>query len=98
MRQLGQELPYDLTVMIEKFEETDGMININAVVLVERKNQKMIIIGHEGQRLKKVGSQARVDMETMFDSKVFLEIWVKVKEGWADDEQMLKSLGYTDEY
>ena len=98
MRQLGQELPYDLTVMIEKFEELDEQINIHAVILVERKNQKMIIIGHEGQRLKKVGSQARLDMETMFDSKVFLEIWVKVKEGWADDEQMLKSLGYTDEY
>ncbi len=98
MRQLGQELPYDLTVMIEKFEELDGQIDINAVILVERKNQKRIIIGHEGDRLKKVGSQARIDMETMFDSKVFLEIWVKVKQGWADDEQMLKSLGYTDEY
>lgn len=98
MRQLGQELPYDLTVMIEKFEELDGKININAVILVERKNQKRIIIGHMGDRLKKVGTQARIDMETMFDKKIFLEIWVKVKEGWADDEQMLKSLGYTDEY
>jgi len=98
MRQLGQELPYDLTVMIEKFEEVDGIFNINAVILVERKNQKLIIIGHNGERLKKVGSQSRIDMEAMFDSKVFLEIWVKVKEGWADDEQMLKSLGYTDEY
>lgn len=98
MRQLGQELPYELTVMIEKFEEADGRIDINAVILVERRNQKLIIIGHEGQRLKKVGTQARIDMETMFDSKVFLEIWVKVKEGWADDEQMLKSLGYTDEH
>ena len=97
MRQLGQELPYDLTVMIEKFEDVDGQLNINAVILVERKNQKLIIIGNKGDRLKKVGSQARVDMETMFESKVFLEIWVKVKEGWADDEQMLKSLGYTDE-
>ena len=98
MRQLGQELPYDLTVMIEKFEDVDGQLNINAVILVERKNQKLIIIGNEGQRLKRVGTQARVDMEKMFDSKVFLEIWVKVKEGWADDEQMLKSLGYTDEF
>jgi len=98
MRQLGQELPYDLTVMIEKFEEVEGIFNINAVILVERKNQKLIIIGHNGDRLKKVGSQSRIDMEAMFDSKVFLEIWVKVKEGWADDEQMLKSLGYTDEY
>ena len=97
MRQLGQELPYDLTVMIEKFEDVDGQLNINAVILVERKNQKLIIIGNKGDRLKKVGSQARVDMERMFESKVFLEIWVKVKEGWADDEQMLKSLGYTDE-
>jgi len=97
MRQLGQELPYDLTVMIEKFEDVDGQLNINAVILVERKNQKLIIIGNKGDRLKKVGSQARVDMEKMFESKVFLEIWVKVKEGWADDEQMLKSLGYTDE-
>ena len=96
-RQLGQELPYDLTVMIEKFEEQGNKININAVILVERKNQKPIIIGKSGQRLKKVGTQARIDMEQMFDCKVFLEIWVKVKEGWADDEQMLKSLGYTDE-
>jgi len=98
MRQLGQELPYDLTVMIEKFEEVGNSITINAVILVERKNQKPIIIGKSGQRLKKVGSQARIDMENMFGAKVFLEIWVKVKEGWADDEQMLKSLGYTDEH
>ncbi|VAW91207.1 GTP-binding protein Era [hydrothermal vent metagenome] len=98
MRQLGQELPYDLTVMIEKFEEVDDQININAVILVERKNQKLIIIGNQGQRLKKVGTQARIDMEKMFDSKVFIEIWVKVKSGWADDELMLKSLGYTDEH
>jgi len=98
MRQLGQELPYDLTVMIEKFEEVGDSITINAVILVERKNQKPIIIGKSGQRLKKVGSQARIDMENMFGAKVFLEIWVKVKEGWADDEQMLKSLGYTDEH
>jgi len=97
-RQLGQELPYDLTVMIEKFEEADDRININAVILVERKNQKPIIIGKSGQRLKKVGTQARIDMERMFGCKVFVEIWVKVKEGWADDEQMLKSLGYTDEH
>ncbi len=98
MRQLGQELPYDLTVMIEKFEEVDDKININAVILVERKNQKLIIIGNQGQRLKKVGTQARIDMEKMFDCKVFIEIWVKVKSGWADDELMLKSLGYTDEH
>lgn len=98
IRQLGQELPYDLTVMIEKFEDADGKINIHAVILVERRNQKLIIIGQEGQRLKKVGTQARLDMEKMFDARIFLEIWVKVKEGWADDEQMLKSLGYTDEY
>lgn len=98
MRQLGQELPYDLTVMIEKFEEVDDKININAVILVERKNQKLIIIGNQGQRLKKVGTQARIDMEKMFDCKVFVEIWVKVKSGWADDELMLKSLGYTDEH
>lgn len=96
-RQLGQELPYDLTVMIEKFEEINNNINISAVILVERKNQKPIIIGKSGQRLKKVGTQARIDMEKMFGCKVFVEIWVKVKEGWADDEQMLKSLGYTDE-
>ncbi len=98
MRQLGQELPYDLTVMIEKFEEVDDKISINAVILVERKNQKLIIIGNQGQRLKKVGTQARIDMEKMFGCKVFVEIWVKVKSGWADDELMLKSLGYTDEH
>ncbi len=98
MRQLGQELPYDLTVMIEKFEETDDKINISAAILVERKNQKLIIIGNQGKRLKKVGTQARIDMEKMFDCKVFIELWVKVKSGWADDELMLKSLGYTDEH
>lgn len=97
VRQLGQELPYDLTVMIEQFEDDGEKLNINAVILVERKNQKQIIIGHSGERLKKVGTQARIDMEKMFDEKVFLEIWVKVKEGWSDDELILKSLGYTDE-
>lgn len=98
IRQLGQELPYELTVMIEQFEEIENNISISAVILVERKNQKSIIIGKDGERLKKVGTQARIDMEKMFDRKVFIEIWVKVKEGWADDEQMLKSLGYTDEH
>ncbi|VAX09313.1 GTP-binding protein Era [hydrothermal vent metagenome] len=97
MRMLGQELPYDLTVEIEKFKEEKGRYHIHALIWVERKNQKAIVIGEKGSRLKNVGTQARQDMEKLFNKKVFLEIWVKVKEGWSDDERALQSLGYKDE-
>lgn len=96
MRQLGDELPYSMTVEIEKFEETDRLITIHALILVERDGQKKILIGNKGERIKQIGMDARLDMEKMFDSKVMLNTWVKVKGGWADDERALKSLGYND--
>lgn len=96
MRQLGDELPYSMTVEIEKFEETDRLITIHALILVERDGQKKILIGNKGERIKQIGMDARLDMEKMFDCKVMLNTWVKVKGGWADDERALKSLGYND--
>jgi GTP-binding protein Era len=94
MRQLGAELPYQVTVDIEEFREEKGIIHISALILVERDGQKRIIIGEGGSRLKTIGQAARVDMETMFDSKVMLKLWVKVKTGWADDDRALRNLGY----
>jgi len=95
MRTLGQELPYALTVEIEKYEEDEsGLVDIAAVIWVERKGQKAIIIGKKGQNLKNIGQQARIDMEKMLEQKVFLQLWVKVKEGWSDDIRALRSLGY----
>jgi len=97
MRNLGQELPYALTVEIEQFKEEGGILDIAAAIWVERKGQKSIIIGKKGEGLKRVGQQARIDMEKLYDQKVFLQLWVKVKEGWSDDARALRSLGYTDE-
>ncbi len=92
-RHLGQELPYGLTVEIERFQEDDGLLRINGLIWVERKSHKAIVIGRQGRMLKRVGREAREDMERLFGQKVFLELWVKVKEGWADDERALRSLG-----
>ena len=97
MRSLGQELPYATTVEIEKFEVVNGVRRIAAVIWVEREGQKAIIIGKQGQLLKRLGMQARKDMEEMFDGKVYLQLWVKVKQGWSDDERALRSLGYLDD-
>lgn len=94
MRLLGQELPYALTVEVEAFEEEENIIKIAAIIWVERNNQKSIIIGHKGQQLKAIGKQARISMEGLYKKKVFLKLWVKVKEGWSNDERALKSLGY----
>ncbi|MDH5360024.1 MAG: GTPase Era [Gammaproteobacteria bacterium] len=96
MRRLGQELPYGISVEIESFVEEGSMYRIHAVIWVERKGQKIIVIGKGGSMLKSIGKDARIDMERLFDAKVFLELWVKVKEGWSDDERALRSLGYTD--
>ena len=93
-RKLGQEIPYGLTVEIESFKMDGAMRRIHALIWVERDTQKAIVIGKGGTLLKEVGSEARRDMEKLFDGKVFLQLWVKVKEGWADDERALRSLGY----
>ncbi len=93
-RQLGEELPYGMTVEIEKFEAEPGMRRINAAIIVDRDAHKAMVIGKGGERLKRIATEARVELEKLFDSKVFLEVWVKVKSGWADDERALKSLGY----
>jgi len=97
MRMLGQELPYALTVEIEKFEETADIMRISAIIWVEREGQKAIVIGKQGEMLKQVGKSARLDMEKMFESRVYLKLWVKIKEGWSNDERALKSLVYNDE-
>jgi len=97
MLRLDQELPYATTVEIEQFKDReDGMAEIHAVIWVERDGQKAIVIGQGGAQLKAIGSAARRHMERMFERKVFLKLWVKVREGWVDDEAMLKKLGYTD--
>ncbi len=98
MRSLGKELPYATAVEIESFKEEEGMLRIHALIWVERDSQKRIVIGKGGEKLKEVGKQARLDMQKLFGSKVFLQLWVKVKEGWSDNERILNSLGYRDEY
>lgn len=95
MRFMGDELPYSVTVEIEQFKWQDnGVWQINALILVERETQKRMVIGNKGEKLKTIGREARKDLEDMLDNKVFLELWVKVKSGWADDERALRSLGY----
>lgn len=93
-RQLGDELPYEVTVEIEKYTIQSGVVHIHGLILVDKESQKQIIIGKNGDRLKLIGSAARLDMEKAFESKVMLNLWVKVKSGWADDERALQSLGY----
>lgn len=94
MRQLGDELPYQMTVEIEEFRDEARVVHISALILVERQGQKKILIGDSGDRIKKIGREARLDMERELDKKVMLNLWVKVKRGWSDDERALKSLGY----
>lgn len=96
-RHLGQELPYSITVEIEQFDDEKNLYRIGAVVYVERSGQKAIVIGKGGELLKSVGKDARLEMESLFGKKVFLRLWVKVREGWGDNERMLKNLGYNDE-
>jgi GTPase len=93
-RLTGDELPYAATVVIEKFEEDGQLKRIAASIVVEREAHKGMVIGEGGEVLKRIGSEARVELETLLDSKVFLELWVKVRSGWADDEQHLRSYGY----
>lgn len=96
MRQLGAELPYATTVEIERFVEDGELLRIGAVIWVERDGQKAIVIGKGGARLREIGTQARSHMESLFGRKVFLETWVRVREGWSDDEAALRTLGYHD--
>ena len=96
MRQLGNELPYATTVEIESFTVDGSMLRIGAVIWVEREGQKAIVIGKAGSRLKEISTKARMGMERLFEAKVFLETWVRVREGWSDDEAALKALGYGD--
>lgn len=95
MRQLGAEIPYQVTVEVEQFKQEGKVLHIHALILVEREGQKKIIIGDGGARMKKIGQEARLDMQKLFGSKVMLNLWVKVRRGWSDDERALHSLGYT---
>lgn len=93
-RLLGDELPYGMTVEIEKYETEGNLRRIFAAVIVDKPGHKGIVIGKKGERLKRISTEARKAMEDLFESRVYLEVWVKVKSGWADDERALKSLGY----
>jgi len=95
-RQLGDELPYEMAVEIEEFKQDGSVLHISALILVEKSGQKKILIGDKGERIKLIGTEARIDMEKLFDMKVMLKLWVKIKSGWSDDERALRSLGYND--
>ena len=95
-RQLGDELPYEMAVEIEEFKQEGGLLHISALILVEKSGQKKILIGDKGERIKLIGTQARIDMEKLFELKIMLKLWVKIKSGWSDDERALRSLGYND--
>lgn len=92
-RYLGEELPYEMNVEVELFELDGALRRIHIAVLVDKENQKPIVIGKGGEKLKKISTEARLDMEKLFDGKVFLQVWVKVKSGWADDVRFLKEFG-----
>ena len=94
VRELGNELPYQTTVEIEQYKDEENITRIHALILVETKGQKVIVIGDKGARLKSIGTKARKDIEKLIDRKVFLQLWVKVKSGWSDSEASLRSLGY----
>jgi GTP-binding protein Era len=95
-RALKQELPYSITVNIDHYVEEQDITRISATIWVERKSQKAIVIGKNGGLLKKIGSLARSDIERLTDGKVYLQLWVKVRADWADDEQSLAAFGYSD--
>jgi GTP-binding protein Era len=97
MLRLHQELPYSLTVEIEEFKRNDGLLRIGAIVWVERKGQKQIVIGKGGDVLKFVGTQARHALQELFDEKIFLRLWVKVSRDWSDNERALRQFGYNEQ-
>ena len=90
----GEELPYSVSVVIEQFQQDGKLRRIHAAILVDKEAHKIMLIGRKGEKLKEIATQARLDMEKLFDGKVFLEVFVKVRSGWADSAQMLKTLGY----
>ncbi len=95
----GDELPYTSTVVVDKFDEEPSpkhgrMVRIAATIVVEREGHKAMVIGDKGERLKRIGTEARQELEKLMDCKVFLELWVKVRSGWADDEARVRSFGY----
>ncbi|MBI3561353.1 MAG: GTPase Era [Gammaproteobacteria bacterium] len=98
IRNLAAELPYATSVEIEQFDDTEKLLRIHATIWVERDTQKAIVIGKDGATLKRIGQQARIDLEHFFAKKVFIQTWVKVKSGWSDDERALQQLGYRDEH
>ncbi|HVY05104.1 MAG TPA: GTPase Era [Burkholderiales bacterium] len=93
-RLLGEELPYAATVVVEKFEARANVRHIHAAIVVGKPNHKAMVIGKGGEKLKQIGTQARIDMEKLFGGKIFLELWVQVRSGWADNLKTLKTLGY----
>ena len=90
----GDELPYSVSVVIEQFKMEGQLRRIHAAILVDKEAHKAMLIGKNGEKLKEIATQARLDMETLFDGKVYLEVWIKIRSGWADNAQILKSLGY----
>ena len=96
IRSLGQEVPHAIAVQVESYKEEEKLTRIHAIIWVEREGQKAIVIGKEGEVLKKVGQRAREEMEKMFERKVYLNLWVKVKKGWSDNEGVMQSLGYNE--
>jgi GTP-binding protein Era len=96
MLRLGEEVPYSATVVVDRFEEDGAMFRIAATIWVEREGQKAIVVGKGGEAIKQIGRAARENMERLFDSKVFLELWCKVREGWADDINALNQFGYVE--
>lgn len=94
MNALQQEVPYQLTVQVERFGKEEGVLFIDALIWVETEGQKAIVIGKQGQQLKRIGQQARLELERRYSYKVMLKLWVNVKSGWSDDARLLKSLGY----
>jgi GTP-binding protein Era len=93
-RLTGDELPYTSTVVIDKFEEEGALKRIAATIVVEREGHKGMVIGEKGEKLKRIGTEARQELEKIWDCKVFLELWVKVRSGWADDDARVRSFGY----
>jgi GTP-binding protein Era len=96
-RGFGQEIPYDAAVRIERFRRVRGVLHVDATILVQKEGQKVILIGKGGERLKKAGQQARLAMQKVLGRRVHLELWVKVRRGWAESERELRSLGYAED-